>query len=592
MFKGYKIVSVTPAGRKRYLKILNHYLLKNRSIIDKHIFWVNTKNKEDIDYMKYLHQKHPDFYELEFLDEATLESEISNYNAFNIHNFFKNCIDNHTIYIRFDDDICYIEDNAIANLLNFRINNPDFFLVYPVIINNCYITNILQQNNISSNKYGVAGEDRMGTGWSNPRIGENLHFEFLHNLKTNNLNIYTIDDIILDNYHLVSINCICWFGSEFYKFDGNVGKDEEMWLSQSKPYQSFKHNAICGDSLVVHFSFFTQREYFERETNILEQYENLTFENSVYDKETTKIKNDFKKDNMLKSFVAEKIINDQKNELSYYANQQDKIDLLDCTCVISIKIDSNERYENLKFSIKHLTNYFHINIKIIEIDSEQKLDLKFLKNYPNIEYIYVNDTINFRNKILNSLYAKIETDIILNYEADFFIYPLALLDSIKKLRNKEFHFAIPYDGKALFYNEKTSEKIKTTNKIPNFSNHIYELEEQIEHKFALNFPIKMFYHYGFCWIFNKNIYKKIGYDNPYMIGHGFEDLERYIRAKKLGFDIYHSRIGVGYHLWHPRNSEFYNVNDSTNIEEMNKIEYLEAKELEIYIYTWTLTNAY
>ena len=84
----------------------------------------------------------------------------------------------------------------------------------------------------------------------------------------------------------------------------------------------------------------------------------------------------------------------------------------------------------------------------------------------------MNDTINFRNKILNSLYAKIETDIILNYEADFFIYPLALLDSINKLRNQEFHFAIPYDGKALFYNQKTSEKIKNTNKIPNFSNHI------------------------------------------------------------------------------------------------------------------------
>ena len=77
-----------------------------------------------------------------------------------------------------------------------------------------------------------------------------------------------------------------------------------------------------------------------------------------------------------------------------------------------------------------------------------------------------------------------------------------------------------------------------------------------------------------------------------MIGHGYEDLERYIRTKKLGFDIYHSRIGVGYHLWHPRNSEFYNVNDSTNIEEMNKIEYLETKELDIYIYTWTLKNAY
>lgn len=592
MFQGYKIVSVTPAGRKRYLKILDFYLRKNKNIIDKHIFWVNTKNMEDIDYMKYLAQKYPDFYELEYIDDKiVLQNEITNYNSLNIHSFFKNCIDDKTIYIRFDDDICYIHDDAIENLLKFRIDNPNFFIVYPLIINNCFITNILQQKNISSNKFGVAGEDRMAQGWSNPKIGENLHYEFLNNFKNKNLNIYKIENLILDNYNSVSINCICWFGNEFSKFGGNVGRDEELWLSQSKPYDSFKFNAICGSSLVVHFSFFTQREYFERETSILEQYENIAFESLSQTNNFSMIKNDFKYDNLFKNFLAEKIISDQKIEFDFYTKQKDKINLLDCTCVISIKIDSQERYENLKFTLNHLTKYFDMNILIVEIDTESKINLEKFEDNSNIKHIIISNTINSRNKILNSIYENIDTEIIMNYEVDFIIYPLAILEAVNKIRNHEFNFAIPYDGKVLFYNKNTSEKIKKTNFIPDFSNHIYEFEEQMELKLNLILPIKLGYHYGLCWIFNKKTYKKIGYDNPNMFGNGFEDFERYIRTKKIGYDIYHSRIGVAYHLWHPRNSdfyEFYGKEANPNIQETKKIDALTIEELKLYIFTWSL----
>lgn len=585
MFKGYKIVSVTPAGRKRYLKILDHYLRKNQNIIDKHIFWVNTKNKEDIEYMLYLKNKYPNFYELEYFEsDKDLLSDSSNYSAFNIHNFFRKCIDPSTIYIRFDDDICFIDENALENLLTFRIENPEIFIVYPVIINNCFITNILQNLNISSNKHGVAGEDRMGNGWSNPLIGENLHNEFLNNYKKENLNIYKIKDIILDNYQLVSINCICWFGKEFAKFDGNVGKDEELWLSQTKPYESFKYNAICGNSLVVHFSFFTQKEYFERETNLLENYESIC-QKSVENK-SLEIKNEFKFDNIWKTYLAEKIIEDQNIEFNFYSNQKQKINLLDCTCIIAITVDSEERYENLKFSIHHLTSYFDINIIILEIDKKNKIDIEYFKNIKNLKYQFYDGTIISRNSILNSIYENIDTNIILNYEADFFIYPIAILNCIEKLRKEEYYFAIPFKGKALFYNKKTSDIIKKNKKVPEFKNHLYEIDEQLDIKLPLRFPVKMAYHYGLCWIFQKQTYKKIGFDNPNMTGWGHEDFERYIRTKKLGYDIYHSDIGVGYHLWHPKNSAFYSYDKSINITEMLKINSLTEDELKIYIFTW------
>lgn len=264
MYKNYKIISVTPAGRKRYLKILDFYLRKNKNIIDKHIFWVNTKNQEDIDYMKYLVKKYPEFYELEYLNQDSKET-YNNYSVKNIHNFFKNCIDENTIYVRFDDDICFIDQNAIQNLIDCRIANPEFFIVYPLIINNCFMIDLLQQKNLSSNKHGVAGESRVGKGWQDPLIGKNIHEEFLQNIIDNKIEIYNFGNHIIENFTPVSINSFCWFGKEFKKFQGNVHEDEELWLSHIKPSLIDKKNLICTSAVVSHFSFQSQNNYFETE---------------------------------------------------------------------------------------------------------------------------------------------------------------------------------------------------------------------------------------------------------------------------------------------------------------------------------------
>ena len=142
MNKPYKCVVVTPAGRKRYMEILIKYILKQRNDIDEYRIWVNTHNKEDINYFNSLQKEYPDFITL---DHSADGDPAKGNGGWAIHNFFKNTIDHNTIYIRLDDDIVWMEDNFIKNLYNFRINNPQYFLVYGNIINNAVVDHIHQR---------------------------------------------------------------------------------------------------------------------------------------------------------------------------------------------------------------------------------------------------------------------------------------------------------------------------------------------------------------------------------------------------------------------------------------------------------------
>ena len=84
MINNKKIIVVTPAGRKRYMEPLFKYILREKDIIDEYRIWVNTKNKEDIEYFYSLKKEYPGFITL---DERFIEEPDCGIN-FNIHRFF------------------------------------------------------------------------------------------------------------------------------------------------------------------------------------------------------------------------------------------------------------------------------------------------------------------------------------------------------------------------------------------------------------------------------------------------------------------------------------------------------------------------
>lgn len=255
-----KRIVVTPAGRQRYLEILFKYLKAFKSEFDRWDLWCNTTDQNDIAYMEGLASTY------KWVNLVRPSVPVNGNRS--IHSFFKNYVSPDEVYVRLDDDIVFIKKGSLKRLFNERIVDKDSFLLYGNIINNAVQTHLHQRyGHFDVNKGRADYNCFCGVAWHDPHFAESLHREFLANPKAD----YNMPDWILYYYERVSINVISWRGDEFAKFDGVVGDDEEQWLSVDKPLSISKPNKIIGDTLFVHYSFYTQRPHLDS-TDILSNY--------------------------------------------------------------------------------------------------------------------------------------------------------------------------------------------------------------------------------------------------------------------------------------------------------------------------------
>ena len=270
MYKNYKIIVVVPAGRKRYLEILHIYLKRNKNIIDECHFWENTvnENEKDLRFIRKICKNSKYF--------KNIKCPLRGMNHIEkIHWFFHYTVDPNTIYIRLDDDIVFIENNAIKNLLDFRIKNPNFFLVSPLVINNNICAKIMQDKKSIHLSQNLDFNFR-GKLWKQPKLAEEIHNAFFSDFKNKNLKKYYFEKFELPCGKNFSINCICWFGKEFKKFNGIVPRhpSEEDFLSNQKPLELQKPICIHGKSIMCHFSYYSQLNGL-RNTGLLNEYKRI-----------------------------------------------------------------------------------------------------------------------------------------------------------------------------------------------------------------------------------------------------------------------------------------------------------------------------
>lgn len=262
------------------MEILVKYLLKHRDIVDSVQLWENTLNKSDIDWIRSLKSDY--FIPLRIPDRDKFGNQLHFHRhpvQYNTGRFYVYTKDPDTLYIRFDDDIVYVHDDYFKNILDFRIDNPDYFLVFGNIWNNAIISYIEQKMGNIDLKYGVV--DRVDcmhpVGWGSPDFGVHIHRILLEHIKNN-----TESNLFFDRFELerarFSISNFCFFGKDFAAFDGHINElDEEIWLTQSHPNKHNLSNVICGRALVSHYTFFTQKAAIEA-TDILEQYRKISDE--------------------------------------------------------------------------------------------------------------------------------------------------------------------------------------------------------------------------------------------------------------------------------------------------------------------------
>lgn len=285
MKKKPKMVTVTPAGRKRYIKILARHLLKNKHIIDEHQFWINTTNKDDIEYISGLCAKHPEFFKM-----VVQELDPKDPMEVGIWKFMSKCIDQNTVYLRLDDDIVWIDKNAIKNIYEYRLSNIRPFLILGNIVNNAVCSHFYQKSGIVPTDWGKVQNRCMDNyGWASGEFAVNLHELFLKMHKENRIDKFkNVNFYHHKSKERFSINAICWFGKDMAKISEiNSLVGEEHFLTEIAPKKYNLYHEICSSALFVHYAYHTQRDYIDKHApHILEKYSKISL---LKDKKKSKV---------------------------------------------------------------------------------------------------------------------------------------------------------------------------------------------------------------------------------------------------------------------------------------------------------------
>jgi hypothetical protein len=262
MFEGHRVVAVTPAGRRRYMELLAPQILGS-ALVDRYDIWVNTADPGDLAFFEGLAAKY---------DRVRLVAQPDGKapGVPAIHAFHRAAIDADTIYIRFDDDIVWLEPGFFETLLRFRLDHPRYFVVMPLIINNAVCSNLLQTlgkivpwRHIHTNCF-----DRIG--WGNPEFAVALHrflLDLIRRGETARLHSGA-REIALNRF---SINCISWFGRDLALIGGEVAVEEEEDMATAIPARLQRANCFCTDTIAAHFAFWTQRHWIDA-SGILAEY--------------------------------------------------------------------------------------------------------------------------------------------------------------------------------------------------------------------------------------------------------------------------------------------------------------------------------
>jgi hypothetical protein len=302
-----KLVLLTFGGRECSLKILFALVLKYKKYIHEYRIYVATKIQSDIDYMEKFASEN-EFVETIYYkknDDIVLDDKEAIWD-----NAYKSCQEDDTVYLKLDDDIVYFDETLFTDFIQYRINNRNAPILYPVIINNHFISCILQDNNIfnpsiKSNIFNTWEHTykriqshikdnmhinlRVGdfvsndeilcpVAWGNLSYCYHLHKQFINDVKSGNKDKYYLpQNVILNHCEPVSINVCSWIGSDLKKWCqkyGDIYRDEN-WLSLYLPTWSGERNEIYRNCVVSHYSYYIQRERGLDNTDILNEYNSI-----------------------------------------------------------------------------------------------------------------------------------------------------------------------------------------------------------------------------------------------------------------------------------------------------------------------------
>lgn len=275
MIDGRKVVVFTPWGRELTASILYKYIKRDveAGVVDEWHLWMNTDPDQESDrkYGYELAEEHDWVKTFERPPGDVLWPKQMNTGRF--YEYYKDSSD---IMVRMDDDIVWIEPNAIKRLVEYRLENTFPFVVFPLIWNNAVCSFYLQQGEQMPGWWGTVGNNCMDPlGWADAHFAEKIHNHLLQGIEENWVDkLFMHTSVMLPAGHQFSVSCFAIDGKEY---ESGVAGEEEAWHTIKRPFETGRLNVIVPNSLISHFSFYPQRNYLLG-TNILERYRKLSEE--------------------------------------------------------------------------------------------------------------------------------------------------------------------------------------------------------------------------------------------------------------------------------------------------------------------------
>lgn len=278
MIDGKKVVAWTPFGRERTVSLLVEYMRRERErgIVDEYVLYMNTPDDrvDDRNYGLSLGEKY---------DWVTCMERPKRHPGpiqRSTGYFYLSAIDRDTVYVRLDDDIVYVQEDAIENLVRKRLEAPAPVAIFGTTWNNAIVSYFFQQQQDFHipKEWGTCGMFCMDpVGWANGQFAVNIH-----NLLLDKIEAGEADDVRLYMDYSIpagtqfSVSCFASLGSMYADLPNGPGvlvpDEEESFHTIHEPLRiGGIPNLLTGDALVSHYTFQPQQPWV-LSTNILERY--------------------------------------------------------------------------------------------------------------------------------------------------------------------------------------------------------------------------------------------------------------------------------------------------------------------------------
>ncbi len=292
MIEGKKVIAFTPCGRRRYMNLLAAHLKRehDRGHIDKWVVFQNAFTWEDVAFAEQLAAHFP---WVEAVQPQDGRKGLATPFTAHLSDFYKWMPrENDAIYVRFDDDIVYVNEECIPRLVKYRLALPEPFLMFPVIINNVRTSYQMQQCGIVPKEWGEIKNEMCNVrAWKDPTYVQRLHRKALDAINGGpdrlaqefSMPTGSFAEIPFgnDDDHKsepiwaagnISINCFAIAGADLFGFD--IPWNEEGALSLFRPKEVNRPNARCGNAFVSHFAYHTQTDAMDK-SGMLAEYAKL-----------------------------------------------------------------------------------------------------------------------------------------------------------------------------------------------------------------------------------------------------------------------------------------------------------------------------